>query len=35
MLKQLLNKKLITKKEYLKVKQKLMEEYKIVSDLTS
>ena len=33
MLKQLLRKELINEKEYEKIKQKLMEEYKIVSDL--
>ena len=33
MLKQLLRKELINEKEYEKIKKKLMEEYKIVSDL--
>ena len=33
MLKQLLIKELINEKEYEKIKKKLMEEYKIVSDL--
>ena len=33
MLKQLLRKELINEKEYENIKQKLMEEYKIVSDL--
>ena len=33
MLKQLLGKELINEKEYEKIKKKLMEEYKIVSDL--
>ena len=33
MLKQLLRKELINEKEYEKIKMKLMEEYKIVSDL--
>ena len=33
MLKQLLSKELINEKEYEKIKKKLMEEYKIVSDL--
>ena len=33
MLKQLLRKELINEKEYEKIQKKLMEEYKIVSDL--
>ena len=33
MLKQLLRKELINEKEYEKIKKKLMEEYKILSDL--
>ena len=33
MLKQLLNKKLITDKEYITVKKKLMQDYKISSNL--
>lgn len=33
MLKQLLRKELINENEYEKIKKKLMEEYKIVSDL--
>lgn len=35
MLSQLLNGKLITEQEYQKVKQQLMKEYKIVSDITA
>ncbi|RWR04634.1 MULTISPECIES: conjugal transfer protein [Siminovitchia] len=34
MLKQLLTRKLITKKEYYMVKNKLMKEYGIISDIT-
>lgn len=33
MLKQLLRSQLIDEKEYVKIKKKLMEEYKILSDL--
>ncbi len=35
MLKQLLARNLISEKEYLLVKQKIMKDYKIVSDITS
>ncbi|EAD5717942.1 conjugal transfer protein [Listeria innocua] len=35
MLKQLLSRKLISDKEYSLVKQKIMKEYKIISDITS
>ena len=35
MLKQLLNKELIDKREYFKIKEELMKDYKISSDLTS
>lgn len=35
MLSQLLNGKLITEQEYQKIKQQLMKEYKIVSDITA
>lgn len=35
MLKQLLNKKLITSKEYMLVKTKLMKDFNVVSDITS
>lgn len=34
-LKQLLDKKLITKKEFSLIKSQLMKDYKIISDLTS
>lgn len=34
-LKQLLEKKLITEKEYSLIKNRLMKDYKIISDLTS
>ncbi|NEZ75008.1 conjugal transfer protein [Clostridium botulinum] len=35
MLRSLLNKKLINENEYIKVKKKLMEDYGIVSDITT
>lgn len=35
MLTQLLNKRLITKQEFTIIKNKLMEKYRVVSDLTS
>ncbi|MGN0384748.1 MAG: SHOCT domain-containing protein [Lachnospiraceae bacterium] len=35
MLSQLLNGKLITEQEYQKIKQQLMKEYNIISDLTA
>lgn len=35
MLKQLLNKKLITKSEYEKVKNRLMQDYSIISNITT
>lgn len=35
MLSQLLNGKLITEQEYQKIKQQLMKEYKIISDITA
>ena len=35
LLSQLLNNNLITEQEYQKIKQQLMKEYKIVSDLTA
>lgn len=35
MLSQLLNSNLITEQEYQKIKQQLMKEYKIVSDITA
>ncbi|MGX6979469.1 SHOCT domain-containing protein [Vagococcus elongatus] len=35
MLKQLLSRNLISKKEYMLVKRKIMQEYKIISDITS
>lgn len=35
MLSQLLNGNLITEQEYQKIKQQLMKEYKIVSDITA
>ena len=35
MLKQLLSRNLISDKEYSLVKQKIMKEYKIISDITS
>ena len=35
MLRSLLNKKLINENEYIKVKKKLMEDYGVVSDITT
>ncbi|MCD5516817.1 SHOCT domain-containing protein [Lactobacillus delbrueckii] len=35
MLKQLLSRNLISKKEYLLIKRRIMKDYKIVSDITS
>ena len=35
MLRSLLNKKLINENEYMKVKKKLMEDYGVVSDITT
>lgn len=35
MLRNLLNKKLINENEYIKVKKKLMEDYGVVSDITT
>lgn len=35
MLRSLLNKRLINEREYIKVKKKLMEDYGVVSDITT